>query len=971
MFSGIVSGTGALTKLGAGTLTLSGANTYTGLTTISAGTVSATNASALGTVAAGTTVAAGATLNLNNVAVTEGLTLNGIGVGGNGALTGSGIASSSGTVAMGSASTIGVGVGADTLTLGGIVSGGFALTKVGAGTLVLGGANTYTGVTAINGGTLAVTANNALGTVAGGTTLAAGTTLDLRNVAYATAEGLTNNGGTLATSVGTSSFAGGMTLGANSSVNVTGAQLTLSGVTSGAGFGIDKQGGGLLIVSGANTYTGTTSISGGTLRASGGNAIADTSPVTLANTAGVSLDLTANETIGNLSGGGATGGNVTLNANTLTVNEAGATTFAGIASGTGALTKLGAGTLTLSGANTYTGPTTINAGTLRASGGTAIADTSQVTLANIAGVSLDLTANETIGNLSGGGATGGNVTLNANTLTVNEAGATTFAGIANGAGGLTKTGVGTLTLSGANIYSGTTSIDAGTLALSGGAAILDTGVVNLNSGTVAVNANEIIGGLNAAGGTSLVLNAGLTLGDATDTTIAATISGVSALTKQGAGAVTLSGANTYGGTTNVNAGTLIAANATALGTTAAGTTVGNGATLQIANVALGAEAVTLNGAGASSAGALVGTGNASLGGAVTLASATTIGALNAGDALTLNGAVDGAGALTQAGSGTVTFGNAVGATTPLTSFASGGLTTTRINGGSLRTTGTQLYDGALILGGATTLRTTNSSIVANGAVNASAGALTLVAGTGAVTLTNAANDFGTIAITNAGAVNLIDANSIALGASNVATLRAQTLSGDITVNGVVTASGAGDSIVLAAAGNFVNNAGAGALNPGAGRRLVWSSNPALDNRGGLSFAFKQYDADFGITPVAGAGNGFLYSIAPTVTPSLTGTVSKIYDGNVTATLDATNYAVSGAIDGDTVTLNPVASGTYDTRHVGSGKDVAVTGITIAQRDKRRGDGLRLSTVVGRRECGDRCDNAGAAVDRRDDEYQDV
>jgi simple sugar transport system substrate-binding protein len=116
---------------------------------------------------------------------------------------------------------------------------------------------------------------------------------------------------------------------------------------------------------------------------------------------------------------------------TLTVGGAGDTTIgAAIGTTTGGLTKDGAGVLTLSGTNTYTGATTINGGTLRAAGGSAIADTSPVTLANTAGVSLDLTANETIGNLSGGGVTGGNITLNGNTLTVNEAVATKPDGIA-------------------------------------------------------------------------------------------------------------------------------------------------------------------------------------------------------------------------------------------------------------------------------------------------------------------------------------------------------------------------------------------------------------------------------------------------------------------------------------------------------------------------------------------------------------
>ena len=88
-----------------------------------------------------------------------------------------------------------------------------------------------------------------------------------------------------------------------------------------------------------------------------------------------------------------------------------------------------------------------------------------MTLANTAGVSLDLANDEAIGNLSGGGTTGGNVTLNGNTLTVNEAGTTTFSGVASGAGGLIKQGVGSLTLSGLNTYTGATAVNAGTLAL--------------------------------------------------------------------------------------------------------------------------------------------------------------------------------------------------------------------------------------------------------------------------------------------------------------------------------------------------------------------------------------------------------------------------------------------------------------------------------------------------------------------------
>ena len=130
----------------------------------------------------------------------------------------------------------------------------------------------------------------------------------------------------------------------------------------------------------------------------------------------------------------------------------------------------------------------------------------------------------------------------------------------------------------------------------------------------------------------------------------------------------------------------------------------------------------------------------------------------------------------------------------------------------------------------------------------------------------------------------------------------------MTLAGAVSAAAAGDAIVLSGS-RFVNNAGASALSAPNGRWLVWSSNASPfagatpDTRNGLAYDFKQYAATYGVTPVAqSTGNGFLYSLAPVITPVLTGTTSKVYDGNAVATLGAANYSAAGAVDGDSVTL---------------------------------------------------------------------
>jgi autotransporter-associated beta strand protein len=162
-------------------------------------------------------------------------------------------------------------------------------------------------------------------------------------------------------------------LDATQTLDAASGAITIGGVISGAG-GITKTGAQMVTLSGANTYTGETTVSAGILKAGVASvanvsgAFGNNSAVTLANASGAALDITGfNTQIGSLTGGGASGGNVTLGAATLTVggNNTSPAAYAGVISGTGGgVTKIGTGIQIFSAANTYTGATTVSAGSL-------------------------------------------------------------------------------------------------------------------------------------------------------------------------------------------------------------------------------------------------------------------------------------------------------------------------------------------------------------------------------------------------------------------------------------------------------------------------------------------------------------------------------------------------------------------------------------------------------------------------------
>jgi fibronectin-binding autotransporter adhesin len=363
------------------------------------------------------------------------------------------------------------------------------------------------------------------------------------------------------------------------SVNQAG-DTTFNGrfVSSSATRGIDleKLGSGTLTLAGANSHRNT-NINGGTLALSGGAAIADTGTVILGNIAGATLKLNNSETIGSLRGGGASGGAVNLQGNTLTVAETGSQSFGGVISGTGgALTKTGAGTLTLSGASTYDGATSVNAGRLNLTGSltSALSVASGASITGTGSTTGLLTMNAGSAIALAGGATTTSLTANG----VNFAGATTFsflsvpvagvydvitfgAGPLTNASNLTSTARGSFsTLSDKITF---TSLGAQTRTWGGVAGNWAIGDTNLwvegdqdffegddvvFSEPAAANAVTITGAVNPGSVTVNNTTNGYTFAGA------GAINGVGGLTKNGAGALTISSRQNYTGGTTINGG---------------------------------------------------------------------------------------------------------------------------------------------------------------------------------------------------------------------------------------------------------------------------------------------------------------------------------------------------------------------------------------------------------------------------------
>ncbi|MBL8381903.1 MAG: autotransporter-associated beta strand repeat-containing protein, partial [Burkholderiales bacterium] len=494
-------GSGTLTKTTTGTVILTGANTYTGNTTISAGTLQ-------------------------------------VGNGGTSGSLNTGFVSNSGILVFNRS---------DDLTFSAITTGPGALTKLGAGVLALTGANTYSGGTTLAEGTLAVTSNSALGN--GTVTITGGTLLGTANVTLANTLALSGSP-TIAAQTGTTLTVGGggssMAIGTALTIgtaDATGAVLwaPTSGVSGNASSSITIAGGTFKAASGfvdnllfpadslqvnagatldiagfqarlPTTLSGAgriTSSSGSPtlhLRGGGFGGAIDSAlrvdvrsgitTLTGTNTYGGGTTIMADATL-QLGDGGMTGsiaGNVT-NDGTLAFNRSDGMSFAGAISGAGTLRKQGGGTLTLGPATTAVGHVDVAMGTLNLPTGLVV--TGSVT--NQGGIAANgtLTIGGSLGNAGVLTLTG--ATLNGTGTLANHNLLSGFGSI-GGSGGfanygqITPTGGGlTLANTGANVNYGNWDVPAGLpLALSS-VTLTNAGVVNLAGGLISGNGTLVNG----------------------------------------------------------------------------------------------------------------------------------------------------------------------------------------------------------------------------------------------------------------------------------------------------------------------------------------------------------------------------------------------------------------------------------------------------------------------------------------------
>lgn len=534
---------------------------------------------------------------------------------------------------------------------------GTSFIKNGAGTWNIGAiGNAYTGGFTLNAGTIIVSGNNSLGGATSPLTINGGNIQSSGTRSYAPTA-ITVGGDFIFSGTGNATFGGTVALGSATRTitnSQTSGSLILSGaISSSATNAIVAAGTGVTILSGTNNYTGTTSVTGGTLQFSKPAALynstsASWTAANLSVSSGASLAFNvggaSDFTTGNIStiltnlssvsnNGLMAGSTVALDttnaASAVTISSA-ITDSTGTGGGSVGFTKLGAGTLSLTAGNSYTGATTVYNGTLSLGSGGSITSSSNVTVNSTtasATALLDLNGNSNaIGSLTLGGGT--------TTSTSNV-----------------STGAGTLTLGGDVTYLATNNPLGSTI-----------------SGNLALGAsrNFVVGNSTTA---------------ANDLTVSAVVSGSGfSIAKSGTGTLVLSGNNSYSGGTTISGGTLAVGHNNALGSGSAA--VSSGATLSVPT------GFTLaNNIAVASGGTLAGAGTSAFSGTISGAGTLT-GPITMNSGGSVSPGTSGAGSLSVATAASLTFSSGSTFAWNLGSLVANGSGTAGTNWNSLTLLGT-------------------------------------------------------------------------------------------------------------------------------------------------------------------------------------------------------------------------------------------------------------------------------------------
>jgi autotransporter-associated beta strand protein len=920
-FSGNITGSGTITKTGTGMLVLSGSDSFTGTVNIGTGSNPAGNGAGILRVTTSGALAHASslflndnngsydlfqidgtngpvtlpsslaiTLDANNFAGPQGAPATIFeSIAGNNTVAGPitfqvggagyGIQSDAGTLSFTDPYTLthiiflrGAGNGAFTNVLSGVGS----ITMQGTGNWSLSGANTYTGTTIISTGQL-TDANNTGIPTASTLTLTTGATLGLQgSIAITRTLTITGSGnggvGSLVNVSGNNTWSSPLTLAAGgATIGSTAGTLTLAAISGGP---LTTVGAGTIALSSSDSYTGGTNING---------AVVNFSALSALGTGNINF------------GGGtlqyATGNTIDISTRTVTLGSGGGTidtngnnvSFANSIGngGAGSFTKAGAGSLVLNGIN-FTGNTTVTGGTLEVAAGNLVSGT----LSTSAGATLTTDPGVTI-------AAAPNITDNG-TINLNLANSSqTFASL-NGAGLLNLNNPTAITVTGGGAFSGTIlpagsslTITGGTLALSGAAASPFSAGININGGTLNFAALNNLGSgpINFGGGTlqyapgntadisgsTVTLNAG---GGTIDTngnnvSFASPIGngGSGSLTKIGAGTLTLTSSDTYGGATNINGGVL---NFSALNNLGTGTALNfGGGTLQYA---------TGNTADISTLTVTLGVGTIDTNGN-NVTFANPIG----------NG---GSGSLTKTGSGVLALSGAT---------YTGG---TNINGGTL-----ELISGASLLGATVSISSGSVLTVDSGAALSSS---TTLNDQGVANINNAAQTISTL--NSSGTVNLGAANVLTITAggdfSGVITDPTATVivaGGSLVLSGVNTYSGDTDitagTLEIASPGSLASinvNISSGAaliVDPGASI----SSTTNLTNNGTATFN------DASQTIASGSGGGTLNLVGGPLTFSNGGTISGPVNGDIVVAGGLLTLTSASTITSPSITVDATAT----------------------------------------------------------------